>query len=81
MGFLSRLLSSLTRLKVLQATIVIIMAVFALGCSKKPEVVGTWKHHRPGTDGVQADNSGVIQGKNYHPSCSPGRRLHRIRTT
>lgn len=52
----------------LQATIVIIMVVFALGCSKKTEVVGTWENTTvQELMEFKPDNSGVIQGKNLPP--------------
>ena len=68
MIFISRLQNMFTRQNLLLATIVIIMAVFAFGCSKKPEVVGTWENTTvQELMEFKSDNSGVIQGKNLPP--------------
>ncbi|WP_224981150.1 hypothetical protein [Geomonas agri] len=65
MKFLSSLIRSLTRQNVLQATIVIMLVALALGCSKKPDVVGTWENvNVQELVEFKPDNSGVIQGKN-----------------
>lgn len=68
MFFLSRLLNKLSKPNALQTTIAIIMVAFAFGCSKKPEVVGTWENTTvQELMEFKADNSGVIQGKNLPP--------------
>ena len=68
MESVSRLMNRLTRQKLLQATIVIMLAALALGCSKKPEVVGTWENTTvQELMEFKADNSGIIQGKNLPP--------------
>jgi hypothetical protein len=68
LGSLSRILNRFTRQKLLQAAIVCILIALALGCSKKPEVVGTWENTTvQEMMQFKPDNSGVIQGKNQPP--------------
>ncbi|MEI6205476.1 MAG: hypothetical protein WCP20_01705 [Desulfuromonadales bacterium] len=52
----------------LQATLVIAMMTLAVGCSKKPELVGRWENTTvPELIEFKPDNTGVIQGKNLPP--------------
>ena len=58
-------MNRLTRQNVLQVTIVIMLVALALGCSKKPDVVGTWENvNVQELVEFKPDNSGIIQGKN-----------------
>ena len=68
MIFLSRLLNKPTRRNLLLATIMAMMVSLALGCSKKPEVVGTWENTTvQELMEFKSDNSGIIQGKSLPP--------------
>lgn len=68
MGSLLRLLSRLTRPNLLQTMIVFMLVALTFGCSKKPDVVGTWENTTVNElMEFKADKSGVIQGKNQQP--------------
>jgi len=63
-----RLLTNYVKPYLLLATIVTIVSMLSIGCSKKQEIVGTWEN-----TAVQellefkADKTGMIQGKNLPP--------------
>jgi len=68
MEVLSLGLKRLTLRNLLQAKLVLILVALALGCSQKPELVGTWENTTvPELVQFMPDNSGVIQGKNQQP--------------
>lgn len=68
MEILSSVLEKLTLRNFLQAKSVLIAVALALGCSQKPELVGTWENTTvPELVQFMSDNSGVIQGKNQQP--------------
>jgi len=65
MGILSSVLKQLTLRNLLRAKLVLITVALALGCSRKPELIGTWENTTvPELIQFMPDNSGVIQGKN-----------------
>ncbi len=65
MGILSSVLKQLTLRNLLRAKLVLITVALAVGCSRKPELIGTWENTTvPELIQFMPDNSGVIQGKN-----------------